>query len=314
MKVPITEESEQTNQDTAPPSQPPVRKRRSHPLIVATLTILIVILAGSAAILGYAYYFQRPTLPPASSGSTTSSKMTTDNVLAAIKPVFNGSPTDKPALSLPIKVAGYNYYTQVDQARVKGLHGSVPYTDSALATAKIAKVLKQKQFNESIIQAGSGDSEYIAHYTHSDVVCEVTATKTANNPTGDHEVAVACANMDDYSSTAAAQKPFYDVYPNKPSDQSTNILFIGHPVSSPSQTMGYQTASVTMGGVLEDGSPAMGGYTGLYYQTPDKTWHFFKSAQNDLQCNDYMGDDVKKAYLGTECKDSAGNVSHVTLS
>ena len=313
MKVPITEERDQPIPDSPPPSEPVTHKRRSHPLLVALLMVIIIALAGAAAILGYAYYFQKPTFPSNGINSPAPAGLTASGVLNDIKAVFSGKPASNPELSVPIKVAGYNYYTQVDPAQIKGLHDSVPYTDSALAAAKIAKVLKQKNFTETIVQAGNGESEYIANYTHSDVVCGVTAAKTANNPTGNHEVLVACANMSDYTSAAAAERPFYEAYPNKPSDNTTNILFIGHPILTPSRTLGYQTVSMQMGGVMSDGTPAQGGFTGLYYQTPDKTWHFFSSTQGNLPCSDYTNVDAKKAFVGSPCTDPAGKTSTVSL-
>lgn len=310
MKVPITHV-----EDTPDNNEPgPTRRRyRSHPILVALLLVILVVLAGAAAVLGYAYYFQKPSTTPAGSRDSKSSTMTTEKALAAIRTAFPSKPSNDPTLQLPIKVAGYNYFTQIDSSRAKGVEAAVPYTDSAIATAKIAKALKEKQFTESIVETGSGDSEYIAHYTNTDVVCSVTATKTANNPTGNHEVAAACANMNDYTSLARTQKPFYNVYPNKPTDSSTNILFVGEPTISPSQTAGYQTASLTTGGVLADGTEATGSFIGMFYQTPDKKWHFFRSAENTLPCSDYGMDDVKKAYVGTQCLDDSGAPSTVSL-
>lgn len=311
MKVPVTESSEPTvTGHTPPPESSPPPRRRSHPLLVAALVLTLVVFAGAAAILGYAYYFQKPPTP---TSQTPTANATTDltarQTLDMVKQVFQSSPAESPNLAVPIRIAGYNYYTEIDPARSSGLVASVPYTDSAIATAKIAKALKEQHFNESVIQAGSGDSEYIARYTHPDVVCSVTATKTANNPTGSHEVMASCANMSDYVTTAATQKPFYEAYPSKPS--ASNLLFSGAPQISPSKTAGYQIASVSMGGVMNDGTQDAGGFAGLFYQTPDKIWHFFKGAQNTLPCSDYVTDDVKKAYAGMECTDTSGNLSKV---
>jgi hypothetical protein len=310
VKVPITH-----IEDTPENNEPNTAKRRyrSHPLLVALLLVILVLLAGAAAVLGYSYYFQKPAVAPTENTDGKNTDVTTEKALSAIRAVFPSKPSDNPTLHLPIKVAGYNYFTQIDSSHVKGVEASVPYTDSAIATAKIAKALKEKQFTESIIEAGSSDSEYVAHYTNSDVVCGVTATKTANNPTGKHMVAAACANMNDYSVTAHAQKPFYDAYPNKPTDTSTNILFVGAPTLSPSQTAGYQTANLMTGGVLQDGTEATGSFTSMFYQTPDKKWHFFKSAEDTLPCSDYVNDDVKKAYAGAQCLDSSGATSTVSL-
>ncbi len=305
------------NQDTTVPAtdQPSQqKKRRSRPLVVLLLLLAVAVLGGTAAILSYQYFMPQKTSEATSQQVVIPTKLTAKSVIAGLSPLYkNSSLSEGYSVTVPIKVASYDYYTQTDATKAVGITGSVAYTDSAIVTAKIAKNLKEKQFVEKIVQAGDDDSEYIAHYTQSDVVCDVATTKTANNPTGNHEIRVACTNMADYIAAAAAQKPFYAVYPRNQIGDETSLLFVGMPVTTTSKTAGYKTATVSMSGVQMSQVIAVGGFAGLFYQTPDKQWHFFVGAQNMLQCSAYNTDDLKKAYVGTTCGDATGKEALVTL-
>lgn len=304
-------------QDTTVPEQPkPVekKKRKSHLLLVLLALLAVAGLGGAATLLGYNYYFAKPsTQSQTVSTPVAEKKLTASSTISAIKSSYTSDVSKDAALTVPIKVAGYKYYTGVDQSKVIGIKGDVPYSDSAIVAAKIAKILKEKGFTEKIIQSGTDDSMYIADYTQRDVVCETTITKTYNNPTGDHRIDVACANMSDYSAAASAQQQYYLAYPNKESSDDSTLKFVGIPKIVASKTAGYNTAQVSMGGVLSDGTNGAGGFAGLFYQTPDMKWHFFIGAQNMPQCTDYKTDDLKKAYVGTACSDASGKETTVAL-
>jgi hypothetical protein len=309
-------------QDTTTPVSPqPVekKKRKSHLLLVLLSLLIIAGLGGAATLLAYKYYFAKPASQSQSTPAPVAEKkLTAADTLSLVKSTYPSSASSETGLSVPVKVAGYDYYTGVDQAKVSAIKGTVPYSDSAVVVAKIAKILKEKGFTERIVQNGNDDSMYIANYTQRDVVCETTVTKTYNNPTGDHVVDVACENMSDYIAAASAQKVLYAAYPNKNSDNGTietigTVELIGVPKISTSKTAGYNTAQISMGGVATDGTVGVGGFAGLFYQTPDMKWHFFMGAQNTPQCTDYKTDDLKKAYVGTSCLGADGKEATVTL-
>ena len=73
----------------------------------------------------------------------------------------------------------------------------------------------------------------------------------------------------------------------------------------------YQRAQVGIGGAEFD---AVGGFAALFYQGPDATWKFFKGTQNILPCSDYATEEVKKAYLGQQCLDTATDNENATVS
>ncbi len=307
------------NQDTTvPAADKPAqqKKRRSRPVIVLLLLLVIALLGGSAAVLGYQYFMPQKSSQTTNTPETVTPKaLTAKSVINGIKPLYKTTPlTDGIGVMAPIKVASYDYYTRVSADKAVAVTGSVIYTDSAIVTAKIAKNLKEKQFVEKIIQAGTEDGPYLARFTQSDVVCEVTTTKTANSPTGNHEVEVACANMSDYVAAAAAQKPFFTAYPKEQRGDEVALLFVGLPTITPSKTAGYKTASLSMSGVQSEGTETVvGGFAGLFYQTPEMKWRFFIGAQDSPQCSDYKTDDLKKAYLGATCGESTGKEALVTL-
>ncbi len=77
-----------------------------------------------------------------------------------------------------------------------------------------------------------------------------------------------------------------------------NMIF--HQVSVEDSTYSpYQKASASIGA-------RVGGGLALYYRTsPDSTWQFFASAQSVLSCDQYNTDDVKRAFAGDTCYDTA---------
>lgn len=293
-------------------------KRRSKPAIVALLLLLVAILGGTAALAVYKLYFEKPTQQQATvveqPKAVEPSALRASDVIAKIKTDLKYTDNSESSISVPIKVAGFDYYTalgQTDQA--VGLQSDVAYNQSAVDTAAIAKILQDYGFTEKVIQAGDDESMAIKHYTHKDVICETTVTKTLNNPTGNHQVAVNCANMSDYATVAKAQKALYDVYPHASNPTEGTLLLAGKPTEKTSKTEGYTTAQVALSGVTEDGQAGMGGAAGLFYKTPDGKWHFFTGTQAALACSDYNTDDLKKAYLGEPCFDANGKDSTVAL-
>jgi len=86
---------------------------------------------------------------------------------------------------------------------------------------------------------------------------------------------------------------------------------LSYPKIAESKTAGYKTAEV---GLLAEAQ--FGGAAGLFYQTPDGMWHFFKGTQQIIPCGDYNTPDLKKAFLGSQCnvlKGTEDTLSTVTL-
>lgn len=288
-------------------------KRRSRPLMVALITLLIAILGGVATLAVYKSYIEKPAVQPAvqqSTAKTEPTKITAANVVEDIKKSETGfEKADNVLFNYPIKLAGYNFYTVTEHAT--GVSKSVAYTDSSSVASSIGKLLQQKNFSEKVVQQPVDDTTpYIVHYASADVVCQVSVAKTFNNPKGNHSVDAACEDMSAYVSAAKAQKPFSTAFAEGKPDSVTNVVFSGMPAARQSKTAGYVLHEMSMVGYDEQTEMAsVGGVLGLFYQTPEKTLHYFKSTQSDLPCSAYNTPDLKKAYAGEKCADSNGNVN-----
>lgn len=137
-------------------------------------------------------------------------------------------------------------------------------------------------------------------YTCGLVEITTTATTTPYGIDG-ATISVACSTASEYQKNAELQKPFYAAFitsKNYSADMTLNL-----PSVKKSNTNGYNTAQV---GISSDGA-FVGGAVGLFYQTPDNTWHFFIGTQQELNCNAYDTADLKKAFAGEQCFDPSTN-------
>ncbi|QQS22265.1 hypothetical protein IPM09_01845 [Candidatus Saccharibacteria bacterium] len=288
------------------------KKRRSKPLLVVVLALLLVALGGVATLLLYKQYFEKQPIPTQTTSSSTSpvssKKLTAADTINAVNEILRGTvENESTAMLQPLKVAGYDFYTGIDRNKIVSIAQSVPANDAPVMRAKITKLLKEKGFSDSTLNSVDDMETSTIRYAEADVVCSLLDTKTYNNPAGPHQFVIGCGNMSDYVSTAKAQSPFYGIYPNK-SDVDATVLFNGIPVVKASSTQGYQTAQIGVSGVM-DGQIGMGGFAGLFYQTPDKVWHYFTGTQGLIPCSDYAGSDIKKAYFGTDCSSADGKTT-----
>jgi len=183
--------------------------------------------------------------------------------------------------------------------------------DASTANANLAtitSVLGDENFTKTAgsIDTSSTDPTYsVELYSSKDVACSLSYdTSTVETPT-DFAVALdlECSNVADYADNVSTIKPLATAYLDflaKGTTETAGAPSIGTPTISDSKTADYKTAEATISSPLA----ATGGASGLFYQTPDGTWHFFKAAQSETNCSDYNTDDLKKAYLGNTCYDS----------
>lgn len=119
------------------------------------------------------------------------------------------------------------------------------------------------------------------------------------------QITFACSTTDEYTKNAELQKPLYTAY-SASKDYSKDIM-LGLPTIKASAANGYQTAQAQFG---NDGQ-LVGGSVGLFYQTPDKAWHYFINTQNILPCSTYNTTDLKNAYAGEQCGNANGSIGTV---
>ena len=291
-------------------------RRRSKPLMVLLTTLLLVALASAATIAVYKTYFEKPAVSNqnTSSGqnsSTTSSRMTARQVVDLAAPKVVGEPFDNGASGTPaIKVAGYDFFTRLSNTSSShtATHtrsvdsGKVDSTEAALRSVLVEKGFTAKQIEAPV------DTVTITQYLHKDVACELYQT-TGSNDEAKQLFQFGCGDMSEYEAWSKALKPFADIYTKASTTEyvpDTSLLLSAPPKIKSSKTTGYSTAEVAISSTHEGESNA-GGFAGLFYQTPDKVWHYFLGAQNNVRCDSYNSEDLKKAYLGEKCYDASSN-------
>ncbi len=282
------------------------RRRRSKPLLVFLLTLFMAALAALAALLVYKAYFEKQ---PVTSNTTpqitsTPKKLTAQELITVVSPKLSGTDvTDKSTYMAPaVKLAGYTYYVApfADEMPLATVEKMITASQTPVDRAAIGKVFSDKGFSAKEYESTESEPSMTV-YSQADVMCSVADTR-GSNEAADHTVAVVCANMTDYISFAGSVKPYATVYQTFARDDSDTsaILFTKKPVVKASKTSGYQTAELGIGNYT-DGRIGVGGFMGLFYQTPDKKWHFFKGTQNLLNCDEFSDNEVKKAFAGEKC-------------
>lgn len=297
-------------------------KRRSKPLLVFVLVLLIAVLSAVAGIVVYKASFdknssQTPVAATPTTPSKTTPKLTAKQTIALVTPLISGTSPDTGGVAAPpVKSAGYQFYVApgMGDENQSVIARVITGSQAGIDAAKVAKELVDKGFLEEKFTAHSPDGTTYSTYTHADVACALENTE-GSIPTANHVVSVACADMSKYANDSAKLKPFADLYlaaTNDPAVDKHALLFIGTPKTIDSKTANYKTAQVTVGS-YHNGQSSTGGFEGMFYQTPDKVWHYFMGAQNALTCDKYNTTDLKKAYLGQPCTDVSGNQVTVSL-
>lgn len=161
---------------------------------------------------------------------------------------------------------------------------------------------------KTVLDPGTDISMYAANYTSQDIVCGVNDQKPYTS-TEQYRSVIGCGNTIDYLTNAKLALPFYNAYAADTSNNATKLT-LGIPNIKQSKTADFITATVGMGG-SDYGS--VGGFAALFYQTPDKVWHFFTGTQSQLPCTRFDTADLKKAYVGESCYEATNKSSTVLL-
>ena len=303
-----------TTQPDAAPLKVKKQRRGVHPAIVAVL-VGIILLLGAAVV--YLLFFDNTKDTSTDNQVTTPVKtaLTAEQVVEKIKPELAGTQRVNSTEMSYYSAAAYKpdndkyYVTPEDESGV-GVTGSSDVVTTDFATIK--KLLKDNEFK--LVDDKSytyTDEDQGTVYASSAVVC-LASTHAAIDTADEATASLACADISSYVATAKVVSPFYDAYlavTDKPVKiKASKLVFIG-PNITESQTAGYKRADV---GMASYGAPA-GGSQGLFYQTPDNTWHYFTNTQELVPCSDYSTQDVKKAFVGSKCSDDAGQESTVSL-
>lgn len=306
--------------DTTSASQ--ASKKRNRPLLIFLLIVLIAAVGAVAGVAVYKAYFEKPATPAATQSTPTAtttptSKLTAKQVVALVTPKLSGAPFQNGSTGTPLlKVTGYNFYTGLitTNPAIARYASTIEQAKAAPAIEAVNALLVSKDFTQKKV-ASYAESVENYYYLNSDVAC-LLYDAAGNSAAAAHMISIDCADMSAYEALAKSQKPYADIYlaANRASTMSDEsaLLLLGAPTVKDSKTAGYRTAQLSIGGYT-DGQATVGGFVGLFYQTPDKIWHYFKGVQGIAPCTDYATPDLKKAYLGETCHDTATNNINTTV-
>lgn len=314
-------------------------KRRTNPLLTLLLSLLLIGLGAAAGIMGYKYLFEKLATTDAVSTTTAPAQTPDDKLLAVIQRIREIMPsTIEPKVQMtdmPVHRqmgAPYNFYASApyDKRFDVTTSDTLELTEAAKATkaihdylvsdqkAKADKIFDVSADSSFLIKDGATTdtpSMYRYRYTTDTYTCGMfehsIASETPPYSTKAANISVTCQTANNYLATAKAQQPFYDAIKASPEASKLEKDFMLDIVQSPrpSQVIGYKTTATTIGG----DQMFVGRAQALFYQTPDKKWHYFTSVQSSPGCEEYSTVDLKKAYLGTQCFTKDGKESVVSL-
>ena len=316
-------ESQQTE-----PSLPP-QKPKSKKKLIILLIIIAALIAAAAGVYVYSYINKQNDAPAKTNATSTSDTTpkevaTPQGVVDEVKNRLVGTQvaaisSDK--ASFIYRLEGNKYFSAIEEGAMTAGATSVVKTQAAVDKEQEISIstLKEKGLVRNSISDIKTDFVGTTVYMSSDeIVCRTFAGPDSegavyNTTTKEYDAisftfTVSCANISDYEKNAATVKPFYDAYFKADNNYFDNMMFTV-PTIKDSKTAGYKTAHISLAAY----GATVGGFAGLFYQTPDGTWHYFLGSQSELLCTQYNTDDLKKAYLGEMCYDEKDESATVKL-
>jgi hypothetical protein len=314
--APANEPSEASPNPTPEEPQivPPSSPRSKKPLIISIVILGVLLLAGLVAA-GY-FLLLKPQDSNNQVNSGDSSSQTPQTIINDVRTTLKGNAVldlDAEEVSLVYRIPGNKFLTySPNDAVIPGIRSEVTDQAAVDAELKLAEgVLESKGFALDSLSSEEVDRVGNVKFWASDkIVCRATTAPLSeggvyNQATKEYDYSaysfvIECALISDFAATAEAARPFYEAYAKAPEHYEDNMAF-GKQTVNESQTAGYKTAIIPLFAYGD----YVGGFVGLFYQTPDEVWHYFKGTQQALDCSEYNTVDLKKAYLGDVCYDSS---------
>lgn len=292
------------------------QKRRSRPFLTILLLVIVVLLAAAGGALGYKYYRASST-KPASEPSTVKHKPTevssksAAELITELKMKLHGTvvPTTIDletgvamtddhygAYSAPAeRVDGYDFYTTPKS--ISGVTVATNDTEVSQADYHIATDFLDSQ-NMNVVSSNFDENNLITiSFDGTNTSCSLSTTKNSQKQ-GNTQLHIGCADMSAYHTATQTASPLYESLPGA---QKKPGLRLNVTTITASKTKGYQIGSANTADLFAP----MGGVRALFYQTPEKQWHYFASYQDQPLCSDFNATDLKKAFLGYPCVDSS---------
>lgn len=234
--------------------------------------------------------------------SMVSAKDTIDHIMA----YYKGEDAVKSGISLPVKAPGSDHYTVIPETlMLTGLAGYVDADSSTSQRDSIEKSLDYDGYSKQVMSDGANGTNYLADFSQAGAICELSIDKT--DP-AKHWFEIKCQDMSVYTQYAKEQEPLTSQYTSL-SSTSNQYAFVGKITPKPSVTPGYSTTEMQVSIVI-DNKMQTTGRNAIYYQSPDKLWHYFQDHDKNtlVDCAQYeMTPALRYAFAGTQCRDFKKN-------
>lgn len=197
------------------------------------------------------------------------------------------------------KPAGYDFYisagtggSSVTLVSYYTTGMSLPTPTETTIRTNVAQLYKDLGLTKTDTYGDAETSSLTHVYAGKGVICTVDDTTAQVSPTS-----VNCGLISAYTDAAAKAKPVVTALPSL-----TSTTAFGPVKIRDSQVNGYQSAQASVGDVK-----GMGGYAALFYKKDGGTWKYFKGTQEIIPCTEYNTTDLRNAFMGDACWDTATN-------
>lgn len=320
-----SENADTSDTDSATPEVPPKTsfalpiqqpKRSKKPLLWALVVLIIVLIAA-----GVAFYFLVVAKPaketPVASTSpspTPVKEFTAETLVQEVSAHLKGTPvtvaksdatsgeatTGQVVYSAPYyQVSGKQFKTVPLKSFGTATKGTKDVTTADYTTT--TTFLADHEFKQTSSHTGEPGETEIASSTYASdkIVCFVENIDLASTDVKADVVGIGCADVSSYVEAATAAQPFYDAYV-----ASSDIK--QHPEYAQDLSIGAPTINNGAGG-YKNAWVSLPGFAGIFYQEPGKNWVYFTGAQNELSCDQFNTDVLKKSFAGQPCFDGTTN-------
>lgn len=196
------------------------------------------------------------------------------------------------------KAEGYDFYVSYDSGAALDIHPNnptpssyeLPTEESKSVRRDITRTYEAFDLKKTDSRAIVGGYEATDIYTGKGLVCTVESIESQTSAN-----TAACGLLSEYKDAAVKAKPLVDTLPRKTDQTAVGSLKI-----TDSQTQGYQKATLLIGEAYSGGGAAA-----LFYKKGSGQWAFFASTQEIIECSRYNSADLKNAFKGDACYDTA---------
>lgn len=295
-------------------------KKTYHPkrmIIVLSVAVGLSLLIVALLVL----YAIRPAKITAHQEETTQSDqqsnvavLTASDTLKLVQKHLSDPVTAKRAITLPVIAPKKKFYTVIpEDTPVEGTSAPVRPGDVTKVSAAILKEFETKKFTKIERQGMDSVTGYFAYFTRDDVLCQMSIAPAVTEAEP-QVLEVDCTDIAHYSEYADAQQPLVSLY-TPAATASTYLGFTGKPNVKPSQTADYSLVEIPVSTVIDQKLTSTG-TVALFYQSPDKLWHYFIDRDTGVlvDCSKYRTPELLSAYAGTTCSVSNSSKTNVVTA